>query len=151
MSTTFERSAPHSVPIPLLVEYHAKHHPDAEYAVLAPSPTQGETQPSGKGRKVTWTHLNDAVLRGAHLLNPLTSAGTPTRLGSVIALLAVTDNLLYQTLNLSIVRSGNIVSVLIHLEARSLLTVVVRSRSQSRIAILPRRLPICCERQAATI
>lgn len=62
-----------------------------------------------EAKKVSWANVHDAIIRAAHILNPLTPTGQLARSGRVIALLAVTDNLIYQTLNLAIIRSGNIV------------------------------------------
>lgn len=105
-----EHSPLRQVPISLLVESHARDHPDSEYAILASFPTPGDNQALVKTRKVSWGDLHGAMMRAAHILNPLDAMGAPTRTGSVMALLAVADNLIYQTLSLAIVRSGNIVS-----------------------------------------
>lgn len=102
-------SPPSTTPFSLLIERHAEQHPESEYAQLAPFPPTNEPAPLD-ARKVSWTNLHNAIIRAAHILNPLSPTGEPIRSRRVIALLAVTDNLVYQTLNLAIIRSGNIVS-----------------------------------------
>lgn len=98
-----------TTPFSLLVDSHVKEHPETDFAQLAPFATTSEHSTVLEARKVSWANLYGAVIRAAHILNPLTPTGEPIRPRRVIALLAVTDNLIYQTLNLAIIRSGNIV------------------------------------------
>ncbi|KAF8312105.1 acetyl-CoA synthetase-like protein [Clavulina sp. PMI_390] len=102
----FDPEITRAVPYTRLVEHHAATHPDEKYALLAPTDNSYSEPPSE--RAISWSQLNDATIRVAHLLNPLDSTGTPERPRRVIAILAVTDTVIYQTLHLAIVRSGNI-------------------------------------------
>lgn len=79
--------------------------PNNIYATLAP--------PSGNGNLIdlSWREFIRAVHRGAHAINPLVNGKPRIRAGNVIAIYAVTDTLLYATLILAIIRSGNIVSL----------------------------------------
>lgn len=99
-----------TTPFSLLVDSHAEQHPDTDFAQLAPFAAADEHSTALAARKVSWANLYDAVIRAAHIINPLTPTGERIRPRRVIALLAVTDNLIYQTLNTAIIRSGNIVS-----------------------------------------
>ncbi|KAF8320371.1 acetyl-CoA synthetase-like protein [Clavulina sp. PMI_390] len=53
-------------------------------------------------------HFKAAVDCAAHIVNPLDEHGVPSDQGRVIAILAATDYLVYQTLNLGIMQSGSI-------------------------------------------
>lgn len=93
-----------NVPFPLLVDFHNSRNAEETYAVLVPPSSAGGLV------QVTFQDLYKGVIRAAQSLNPLTLDGTPTRTGKVIAVLALADNLIYQTVVMGIVRSGNIVS-----------------------------------------
>ncbi|KAF8320374.1 acetyl-CoA synthetase-like protein, partial [Clavulina sp. PMI_390] len=87
-----------------LLEERVKANPHGTYAILVPF---GNIE-TGTARSVDWTQLKRAVTRAAHILSPLDEEGMPSKTGRVIAILAATDCLLYQALNLAIVQSGNI-------------------------------------------
>lgn len=91
------------VPFTLLPDFQNKHNANQTYAVLAP------TSANASLAKVTFHDFYEAINRAAHLVNPLAPNGVPGLSGKVIAVLAVTDNLVYQTLVMGIIRSGNIV------------------------------------------
>ena len=107
MSSTINYIA--STAYPLLVDAHAQAHPNNTFAVLAPQPSKSEYN-SNVHRKVSYKQLYDAVIRAAHLINPLDISGQPSLAGKVIALVAVEDAVVYQTLSLAITRSGATVS-----------------------------------------
>lgn len=94
---------------PVLIDAHTQQHPDRPYAILA-SPNQTEAPTESKAIEVSWRELHDAVHRAAYSINPLPPSGVPTG-GKVIAIIAITDTFLYQTIVLAIARSGNIVSL----------------------------------------
>lgn len=98
-----------SIPFSLLVDFHARQHPDAEYAKLVPFTALDGNLTSLETRKVSWADFHGAIMRAAHIISPLTPNVVPARTRRVIALLVATDNLIYQTLSLAIIRSGNIV------------------------------------------
>lgn len=112
---------PDDVPTSLLVDFHAEHNGDFDYAVLVPYTTAAPEAPphddvgapsndADRILHVTWRIFASAVHRGAHFLNPLDEAGQPSKGRSIIATLIVADTIVYQTVLVSILRSGAIVS-----------------------------------------
>lgn len=79
--------------------------PSELYATLAP--------PSGEGAliDISWPNFARAIHRGAHVVSPLMDGKPQIGAGNVVGIYAVTDTLLYATLILAVIRSGNIVSL----------------------------------------
>lgn len=97
---------PTAVHFPLILDSKAAEDPEGLYAILTPASLEATSLKTNTN--VTWREFNQAVHRGAHLLNPLNPNGARAS-GRVIAILAVTDTLVYQTIVLAISRSGNVV------------------------------------------
>lgn len=102
--------SPRSTPFSLLLDTHCRLHRDATFAVLPPPSELPGDDPARPLPRVTWKNLKDAVDTAAHHIIPLSPVGSPTLNGKVIAIVAATDTLLYLSITLAIVRSGNIVS-----------------------------------------
>ncbi|KAF8320368.1 acetyl-CoA synthetase-like protein [Clavulina sp. PMI_390] len=79
--------------------------PHGTYSLLVPF----SDLENGTPRSIEWIHLKRAVTYAAHVLNPLDENAVPSNSGRVIAILAAIDSLVYQTLTLAIMQSGNIV------------------------------------------
>ncbi|KAF8311712.1 acetyl-CoA synthetase-like protein [Clavulina sp. PMI_390] len=84
--------------------------PHGKYALLAPFDNIDHSM----GRSVEWVQLKEAVACAAHILNPLDEHGIPSNSGRVIAVLAAINFLIYQTLNLAIMQSGNVALPISH-------------------------------------
>lgn len=92
-----------SLDLTQIIDFFLDTSPEHVYATLAP--------PSGTGDliDVTWPELARAIHRGAHIVNPILDGRSKIGTGNVVCIYAVADNLLYATLILAIIRSGNIV------------------------------------------
>lgn len=101
--TMFSAPIDGSLTFPQLIDTFLQKEPTEIYAILVP--------PSGDGPllNISWAEFARAIHRGAHMLNPIINGIPRIPAGNVVGIYAVTDTLLYVTLILSVIRSGNIV------------------------------------------
>lgn len=101
---------PHAAPIDgtldlcqLVDSFFTKDWTSDIYTTLVHSSGQGDLV------DISWPEFARAIHRGAHYINPLTGSVPQKGTGNVIGIYAVTDVLVYVTLIMAVIRSGNIV------------------------------------------
>lgn len=92
-----------SLTFPQFIDTFLQKGPEELYTTLAP--------PSGNGDliDISWREFARAIHLGAHVVSPLVDGKPRIGAGNVVGIYAVTDTLLYVTLILAVIRSGNIV------------------------------------------
>ncbi|KAI4521215.1 acetyl-CoA synthetase-like protein [Schizophyllum commune Loenen D] len=80
---------------PAACDFNLKHNPDQTCYVYA--------EADGTVREVTYLEFGRAVHRAAHALRPLREGGQD---GAVVAIIALSDTLLYQAVNIGLMKAG---------------------------------------------
>ena len=92
------------VSIPAAVDFHLKHNPEHAFYVFA--------EPDGTVRKITYLEFARAAHRAAHALRPVNQDEKASREGedgAVVAVIALSDTILYHAITVGLMKAGLVV------------------------------------------